>query len=324
MPASPEGAATFQESFHRRWALLADPHVRALAWLIAAPGLLDPHAPQWDGKVASLGADAAASASDWLHALDRAPEALHAHLAFQPHARLGRYAEKLMTFYLQHLGVLAAHNVQVRAASNQTVGEFDFLVWRGGELLHWEFATKFYLLQSHRRDGVRQEDADYFVGPNLADSLGAKMDKIFKRQLALSAHPAAAPLLPRPVAAAQALVRGWLFYPGGDYPPLPASGVCAAHCRGFWCVPGEVGGAERYALLPRLSWLAPAKMPAAETVDRAGLDSQVGALFAADRMPVMVALLRIEDGWALETSRGFIVPDDWRERAGERIGLTDR
>ena len=27
---------------------------------------------------------------------------------------------------------------------------------------------------------------------------------------------------------------------------------------------------------------------------------------------------------ALETARGFIVPDDWRERASERIGLTNR
>ena len=315
MPARPDAAASFQEQFHRRWARLADPHVRALAWLIDAPGLLDPAAAQWRGKVACLASGAGDAAHDWLHALERAPAALHAHLAFQPYARLGRYAEKLMTFYLQHLGVLAAHNVQVRTASKLTVGEFDFLLWRAGELLHWEFATKFYLLESHNRAGAGQSDADYFVGPNLADSLGAKMDKIFTRQLALSQHPAARPLLPQPVAAAEALVKGWLFYPDGDYPVLPALGVCATHCRGFWCGIGALDHAERYAVLPRLAWLAPARLPAGETLARAQLEERVVSMFQTDRMPVMVALLRLEDGCALETGRGFIVPDGWRERA---------
>ncbi|MET0964461.1 MAG: DUF1853 family protein [Noviherbaspirillum sp.] len=319
MPALPELAASFQESFHRRWARLADPHVRALAWLIDAPGLLDAQAPQWRGKVALLGAGAGEAARDWLHALEQDPAALHAHLAAQPHSRLGRYAEKLMTFYLQHLGVLAAHNVQVQAVGIQTVGEFDFLVWRGAQLLHWEFATKFYLLESHGGAAIRGEEADYFVGPNLADSLGAKMDKIFTRQLALSAHPAAQALLPQPVAAAEALVMGWLFYPGGDYPLLPALGVCAAHCRGFWCSLAELGEAERYAVLPRLSWLAPARLPQHDTLQRDALESRIAAMFETDRMPVMVALLRLENGEALETGRGFIVPDGWRERASERV-----
>ena len=66
---------------------------------------------------------------------------------------------------------------------------------------HIEFATKFYLLQ-----GEADKEFDALVGPNLADSLGAKMRKIFERQLELGAHPAAQPLLPRPVAQARALV----------------------------------------------------------------------------------------------------------------------
>nr|WP_308622168.1 DUF1853 family protein [Massilia sp. Se16.2.3] len=39
---------------------------------------------------------------------------------------------------------------------------------------HIEFATKFYLLQGEAGDRF-----DALVGPNLADSLGAKMRKIF-------------------------------------------------------------------------------------------------------------------------------------------------
>jgi hypothetical protein len=321
MQASADKVSSFQERFHQRWAELTDPHVRALAWLIDAPGLLDRHAPQWQGKVARLGADAGDAARDWLHSLERAPAALHAHLAFQPFGRLGRYAEKLMTFYLRHLGVLAAHNVQVRAAGSQTIGEFDFLVWRGGDLLHWEFATKFYLLESVGSGDARRQ-ADYFVGPNLADSLGAKMDKIFSRQLALSSHPAAQPLLPQPVAAAEALVKGWLFYPDGDYPLLPALGVCAAHCRGFWCGLADLASAQRYAVLPRLSWLAPALLPAADTLDRSELEAMIATHFETDSMPLMVALLRLEGQQALEVERGFIVPDGWRERAGQRRANT--
>lgn len=318
MQESPDDVPSFQQGFHRRWSQLTDPHVRALAWLIDAPGLLDSEAPQWRGRVGGLGAGAGDAARGWLHDLDRAPAALHAHLAFQPFGRLGRYAEKLMTFYLNHLGVLAAHNVQVRSGS-QTIGEFDFLVWRGGELLHWEFATKFYLLEPAGA-GDRQRQADYFVGPNLADSLGAKMDKIFGRQLALSSHPAAQPLLPQAVAAAEALVKGWLFYPDGEYPLLPAPGVCAAHCRGFWCGLGGLAPAPRYALLPRLSWLAPALLPEADTLDRAALEQRIHAHFDTDSMPVMVALLGIDGRQAFEVDRGFIVPDGWRERAGARVG----
>jgi len=320
MPASTNGAQSCQQGFHRRWRQLTDPHVRALAWLIDAPSLLDPTAPQWAGRIAELAPDAGDAARHWLLGLDRAPQALHAHIALHAHARLGRYAEQLMTFYLQHLGVLAAHNLQVRDGDKRTLGEFDFLLWRDEALLHWEFATKFYLLQSPPAGAVRQERADYFVGPNLADSLGAKMQKIFQRQLSLSDHPAAQALLPQPVSAAQALVKGWLFYPDGDYPASSALGVCSVHCRGFWCGLDALPEATAYAVLPRLSWLAPARLASADTLERGQLGDEIASLFAKDEaMPVLVALMCVEDGVALETSRGFIVPEGWRERAGQRV-----
>lgn len=317
---STDSGQSCQERFHRRWHQLTDPHVRALAWLIDAPSLLDPAAPQWAGRVAELALDAGDAARPWILALDLAPQTLHAHIALHSHAGLGRYAEQLMTFYLQHLGILAAHNLQVHDSDKRTLGEFDFLVWRGAALLHWEFATKFYLLQSPPAGAVRQERADYFVGPNLADSLGAKMQKIFQRQLVLSDHPAAQALLPQPVSTAQALVKGWLFYPDGDYPVSPALGVCGLHCRGFWCGLDALPEAQAYAVLPRLSWLAPARLASAATLDRGQLAKEIASLFAKDEaMPVLVALLRMEDGVALETSRGFIVPEGWRERAGQRV-----
>lgn len=308
-----------QAQFHRRWGHLNDPHVRALAWLLDAPDLLDPQAPQWQGKIATLRDSFPDDMDAWLSALDRQPDALHRYLDMQPFTRLGRYAEKLVAFYLEHRKLLVAHGIQVRAGKNSTIGEFDFLLRLDDQLIHWEFATKFYLLESSGAG----DDADYFVGPNLADTLGAKMHKIFDRQLLLSTHPAAQIHLPEPVSRAQALVKGWLFYSDIDMEVRAAYGTSPAHCRGFWCALSDASDrrAERYAILPRLQWLAPAKLPLAQTMDSQTLQHYLTGHFAQDTMPVLVALLEMTDGVAYEVSRGFIVPDDWRMRAGKRIGL---
>jgi hypothetical protein len=302
--------------FHRRWGHLSDPHVRALAWLLDAPDLLDPEAPQWKGQIATLRIDKGRQEEEWLSVLDHSPEELHAYLDVQPFLRLGRYAEKLMAFYFRHRGMLVAHGVQVQAGKNGTVGEFDFLLQDGPALIHWEFATKLYLLESA---GAGQE-ADYFVGPNLADSLGAKMRKILDQQLSLARHPAAQVHLPQPIASAQALIKGWLFYHESDSPPTRLLGVSAAHCRGFWCPVAELDTVpgERFAILPRLSWLAPVKIDWERTSSRQSLQETLNSYFSHDKMPVLVAIMGLEGDFAVETDRGFIVPDDWRTRAGLR------
>lgn len=307
----------FQARFHRRWHHLHDPDVRALAWLLDAPGLLDPAAPQWRGRIASLGPQAADDAAAWLARLDRDPAPLRSWLAVQPFTRLGRYAEKLLAYYFQHQGTLVANGLQIRAGKNETIGEFDFLLREGDALVHVEFATKLYLLEA----GGTGAEADYFVGPNLADTLGRKMRKIFERQLALAAHPAAQAYLPQPVARAQALVKGWLFYHRDEaLSPHPAD-VVSGHCRGFWCALSELDriDADRYMILPRLRWLAPARARLEDTIDRAALAEIVGGHFLRDSMPVLVALMGTDGDVAVECDRGFIVPDDWKSRAGERV-----
>lgn len=307
---------TYQAHFHQRWSHLGDPHVRTLAWLLDAPDLLDPAAKQWEGRVATLG-PVDETTRDWLIALDRAPQALHAYLDIQPFTRLGRYSEKLMAFYLAHRELLVAHNVQVRAGKNETIGEFDFLLRQGQELVHWEFATKLYLLESsgHGRH------ADYFVGPNLADTLGAKVRKIMERQLSLSQHPAAQQVLPQPIVGAQALVKGWLFYhdktPSSELP----QGMTHAHCRGFWCALQELDriDAQHFLVLPRLAWLAPATATKEQVLDRNGLHAALAEHFDRVRTPALVAILAPREDRMLEVDRGFIVPDDWHSRAETRV-----
>ncbi|MES2263162.1 MAG: DUF1853 family protein [Pseudomonadota bacterium] len=341
MPDAPDIAgAAFQARFEHAWGHLTRPRVRALAWLLYAPDLLDPHSAHWHGRIATLN-DIGAGTAAWLAALEHDPAPLDAALGTRFYSRLGLYAEKLMAFYFEQHGILAAHGLQVRASRNDTVGEFDFLLRDGERLLHWEFATKFYLLD----DTATVGHFNNLIGPNLADTLGVKMRKIFAHQLELSRHPAAQPLLPQAVDLAQALVKGWLFYPAGAPPAL--DGITPGHCHGYWATLAEFEagqasrhGAARYVVMPRMQWLAPLKVRAA--VDDApapgeGGDAQAAApcggchvydgeqlaallrsRFELDAAPVMVASVRELGGWLVEVERGFLVVDDWRTQAAER------
>ncbi|MET0265439.1 MAG: DUF1853 family protein [Duganella sp.] len=309
----------YQAGFERRWGHLLDARVRALAWLLDAPDLLDQAAPQWQGRIASLGAVTPADAA-WLAALDRDPAALDAAFAGRHYSRLGLYAEKLLAFYFAAQRQLVAHGLQVRAARDDTVGEFDFLLRDGADLLHLEFATKFYLLEA---GGVG--DVNRLIGPNLADTLGAKMRKIFDKQLTLAWHPAAQALLPQPVARAQALVKGWLFYPAAAaMPESPTPGIASAHCHGFWMPHAQLAAlpGEHFYLMPRLLWLAPLKIAADGAIngalDRTSLQAALDAQLTQTPAPVMVAVLRQHGDWLVEHERGFIVPDQWQAQAVAR------
>jgi len=307
-------AESYQQRFHRRWGHLRRARVRALAWLLDAPDLLDASDPVWAGRIATLGPVAPETAA-WLNRLDADPAPLDEALGAKVHTRLGLYAEKLMAFYFAQQGRLVAHGLQVRASPNDTVGEFDFLLEDGPDAVeHVEFATKFYLL-----DGEGGQQFDALVGPNLADSLGIKMRKVFERQLSLGGHPAAQALLPRPVSKAKALVKGWLFYPSGSWPGM--RGIAAGHCRGFWCALDEIDTLARdeFLMLPRLQWLAPFKAQSATwMMSRAQLHAELSAQFETSSTPVLVSSVRYQPGRIEEIERGFIVPNDWRERAAAR------
>jgi hypothetical protein len=311
-------------TFHRRWGHLARPHVRALAWLLDSPDLLDPQSPHWQGRIATLGPISPAVAN-WLDDLDADPAPLDAALGNRFYSRLGLYAEKLMAFYFAQQGMLAAHGLQVRDGKNGTIGEFDFLLREEGSatLRHIEFATKFYLLDGDPDRG----NYNRLVGPNLADTLGLKMRKIFNSQLQLARHPAAQQAVPAPVGAAQALVKGWLFYHASEPAPV-IEGIAPDHCRGYWRTWSEQAGApgERFIVMPRLQWLAPLRVPAARNestptpapLEPGALLAVLEEKFASDPGPVLVTTVQEQGGWLEEVERGFVVPDDWRERAEAR------
>jgi hypothetical protein len=312
---------SFQLRFHERWHQFKNPHVRSMAWLLDAPNLLDSDASQWQGKIASVGQSEATQAYDWLVTLEEQPDELHAVLDINRFTRLGRYAEKLLAIYFKHVHRLHAHGLQVRSGKDETIGEFDFLLHEERGLVHWEFATKFYLLCSRNVAYAHIQQADYFVGPNLADTLGAKMKKILERQLLLGSHPAAQALLSEPLVAAQALVKGWLFYRREEPIDSISLGISSEHCRGWWCTLAEfedhVG--DDCAVLPRLSWLAPARLSLNEVTQRSNLRDWLTQHFHDDPMPVMVATFSRQGDEFFEMDRGFVVPNDWKDRANERV-----
>ena len=145
---------------------LHDPAVRDLAWLLLSADLLRPQPPV--GALANPfdTAQEAQASVDWLRALDTAPDPLHRDLAATRITRLGRYAERLLGWFLQHgpAARLVAAGVPLRRAG-VTLGECDFLVeTRRGARLHWELAVKCYLhAGAERGQGVAQVSTPLFA-----------------------------------------------------------------------------------------------------------------------------------------------------------------
>ena len=310
----------YQAQFHQQWGHLNDVHVRSLAWLLSSPDLLDQQSSVWQGAIVAPGLPSQSQLERWLTKLDVFPEPLHQALRDAPTKRLGLYAEVLLAFYLADSGELFAHGLQVNDEQARTIGEFDFLVKEGAGLVHWELATKFYLFFS---DAVSEQsgapDLFNYLGPNLADTLGAKMKKIVQQQLRLGLHPAAKKLLPFPLLRSQALVKGWLFYRDMDIGRAGSvvDGVSEQHCRGYiWTLRDlqEMPECEG-VVLQRLAWLAPVQLSSDAVFGKQELLTQIKSHFSISTAPVLLAITVTLNGIAREVCRGMLIPDDWWDRA---------
>jgi uncharacterized protein len=301
---------------------LREPAVRDLAWLLLSADLLRPQLPT--GALADpfdtpqeLQATLA-----WLRALDAAAQPLLLHLAATRITRLGRYAERLLGFFLQHgpAAQLIAAGVPLRHAG-VTLGECDFLVQtRQGTRLHWELAVKCYLHAGDANGTEVARLADY-VGPNLKDRFDLKLAHLLHHQLPLSAREEFASTGYAGAWTPQMFVKGWLFYRQGEAPVDPAE-LDPAHGRGWWVTRRDwpafaASHARKWRALPRLEWLAPRYQTQAGTDGACYVDADaLVAQSSLEHGPAMVAAFVDDDaGHLLERSRGFIVPDDWPEHA---------
>lgn len=286
-----------------------------LLWCFTHPPLLD--LSEEDPRFVSTAWWAARlqNARPWLTALD--DDALgETWRARPPSPRLGLYFEHLLRQWLAS-GVeyeLLAHGLVIKDG-RRTVGEVDFLV-RAPNLEtveHWEVAVKFYL--GHPGDGTPR-----WFGPNARDRLDLKLAKMQGQQLdLLSTDPgreALAQLGCPPRARARGLLQGRLYQALAREFRIEAHQFAHPDNRlGWWVHFGdrarilevaEDRGAEGWAVLPKLQWLAPAHRSGAD------IDALLAASGLAPQRPHHIALMkRSECGAWSECSRGFIVPDRW-------------
>ncbi|WP_408356365.1 DUF1853 family protein [Paraburkholderia phytofirmans] len=303
---------------------LHDAAVRDLAWLLLSADLLRPQPPV--GALANPfdTLQEAQATLDWLRALDAAPEPLHQELAATRITRLGRYAERLLGWFLQHGPAtrLVAAGVPLRRAG-VTLGECDFLVQtRQGARLHWELAVKCYLHAGEGRAQLSARLSDY-VGPNLKDRFDLKLAHVLNHQLPLSAREEFASVGYAGPWTPQMFIKGWLFYRHGETPPDPVE-LDPAHGRGWWVTRSDwpafaAAHAEKWRTLPRLEWLAPRRHTSLEvpTAGLAFVDAEtLAGQTSRQHGPSMVAAFSEDSaGNLIERSRGFIVPDEWPELA---------
>ena len=297
---------------------LRNPHARALAWLIGSNGLIDARHVGYKDRVITderFAAELTAFAP-WLIELDAAPDELQQRIAAAGSQRLGRYAEVLLRYWLDHQSrhaLLMAHRTIQRG--HTTLGEIDFLLHDQcyHRILHWEFTVKFYLLTDETA-GLHG-----FVGMRRNDTLGRKLEKVFSQQLKLTEAAETQAMLPpgMPVRP-EAFIKGVLFYPVAQRFQTIAP-LSAAHPRGWWLRFG--GGLEgidrldpklRYVVLKRQEWLHPIRrFEKAHVQSLSALRRTLTEHFKTSSNGVMVAGLSEDDiGWR-ETQRGVIVPPGW-------------
>jgi hypothetical protein len=314
LPAAAEGARALLRT-------LAHPDVRALAALAASPSLVaagnSPVALLDDGwRLAML-----RERSAWLAALDADPAALTAHLAQSNARQLGRYAESLWQFWFACMPGAHVHAAGLPVKDGNAVrGEFDFIVTLPGlpGIQHLETGYKFFLF-----DPASPGGADC-IGPNPADRFDRKWRHMVDTQLPLSQTPLGRAALPSALAdqpiTPRACLQGYVFYPHGVASrPLPT--LAAGHARGWWarfdaCAkrPAWTTMARAWTSLTRLSWIAPARVPASAAPPLSGTACQdrLAVHFATSRQAQLLAgLVRDRHGNWHESVRVFIVHPDW-------------
>ncbi|WP_315359741.1 DUF1853 family protein [Neisseria bacilliformis] len=256
------------------WWRLADPHVRALAALLTAP------APWHSGCEMPVRTLLGAHGFRFLLALDGHPAPLDDHLAAEaPHAgRLGRYAESLLAFWLARAphSRLLARNARVSDGRN-TGGEIDFAAEIDGTPYHIELACKYY--------GAADGAPDALAGLNPRDCFQNKAAKL-QTQLALPHSTAgraalAATGVPENLRSVS-ILRGMTFAAADTawQPPLNPLGWHGLYFD-EWPSENPFSDGLRYAPIPRLSYLAPARLLEAQTQDWAHIRTQPHGLFAA-------------------------------------------
>ncbi|KDM93231.1 DUF1853 family protein [Photobacterium galatheae] len=210
-----------------------------------------------------------------------------AHVLYAGNQRLGFYYQWLWQQLITHHPdyELVAEELQLHE-NKRTLGAIDFLVFNKtlNQLEHWEVAIKFYLAYQQR-----------WLGPNSADNLDRKINRMIDHQLAMTSHQAYrnqyAETLGQPVCQ-RLIVQGRLFdhfqdkESGSDLPINPHVN------KGLWCFQSQASTLALRALSKR-EWLTPpAFVPQSLEMDASAITVPTQGVDDNNRV------------W-------FIVPDHW-------------
>ncbi|WXL24420.1 DUF1853 family protein [Ectopseudomonas mendocina] len=290
--------------------------VRDLAWTLLSPALLsDLPASQRHPLQASRWMRDHTALTDWLLALDADGSTLNRHLQQRPVRRLGLYYEQLWQFALQ-----AAPDVEVLSANlpirqhGHTLGEMDLLLRDDEGVHHLELAVKFYLA---RRDTGGSAHADW-LGPGSHDRLDIKLHHLISHQLPLSSSPEAlASMANLQIEPPQATLwlSGYLFSPW-DQPCGGPLGHNPQHHKGRWLHQRQwadfIGNNPvNWQPLPRLAWLAPARLPPQEVWSIEQFETWRSGLKTDSNAQLLVKLEPGNNGEWVEAERAFLVNDHW-------------
>ncbi|MBD3654117.1 DUF1853 family protein [Kangiella sp.] len=229
--------------------------------------------------------------------------------------RLGVYFEQLWHHLIRSNPTvnLVRLNQQV-IINKQTLGEFDSIIQdlNSKRIVHCELAVKFYLQIG---GGIQLSD---WVGPNLRDRFDRKFHRLLNHQLALSVNDQVRQWLRQEqinIDQTALLTRGRLFYSIRNFLKQnfqhPAE-VEPHHLRGFWATHDEFIEYRNqtnydWYQLPRMYWLSELTAHDYPQVIKLGQLNQ-------EQLSTVVAMEKDR-----EVMRGFVVTDEWLERAQQRV-----
>ncbi len=293
--------------------------VRELVWALgAAPLLSEFHfrdenivfEPRWyEERILE--------AEDWIRALDRAPEALIAHLERAPRVPLGKRFERLLSFYFRRSPRFEViwEGKQV-LVNKTTLGEMDFLVKDlvDDKVYHIEVACKFYLSSKNQRDWST------FLGPNAKDCLADKMKK-FTRQFDLAHHPFVQEAFQE-----QGLERfeSRLFLKGFIFHHFTLLQKVRSHrwssqeyASGWYCFASEIptllNDHSQWLILDKKNWLATlhSQNLSREIMSSEALRDRLSSHFKESTRAQLLVQVMLLDGHYIELSRGFVLANQW-------------
>ncbi len=273
---------------------IGNPEIRDLLWLIYSPQIVP---SDMDSKM-FFSFNGEGEFEVLLEGL-KIVEPIEEPLGFKRYP-LGKYAESLIAFYLERnpFYELKEKNLQL-IRENQTLGELDFLFFHASQLIHLEFAIKFYLK-------FEDEGQSHFLGPNAKDKLANKVRKLLDHQCQLAtAHP---DLLPKSLQVEKIvpklMIKGVLFLPWREYEKSEILN------EGWWLRIKELSKLgevkNKFGVLKKREWIY-SFYPDAEMLDFTKLQLILKNLLQLENA---VMLVRYDENLQ-PLDRGFVVNNNW-------------